>query len=439
MLGIGGMRALAALGIEPTVCHMNEGHSAFLALERIRAADGGAAAVLRRGARGWPRRATSSRRTRRCRPATTCFPPVPDGSTTSRATAAGSGSTATSSWPWAARTRTDQDEPFCMAVLALRLAHVATASASCTARCRARCGRTSGRACRTSEVPISHDHQRRPLPSLDLARDGGSSTTATSAPRWSESRPTTERLGAGRAHPGRGAVAHARAAPRAPGGLRPRPAAATSSSGAARRRPRSTTPTEVLDPEALTIGFARRFATYKRAHADLPRPRAAGSHPERHGAAGADHLRRQGAPARRRRQGADPPDRPPRPPGADFRRRIVFLEDYDMNVARYLVQGVDVWLNTPRRPLEASGTSGMKAAANGGLNLSIARRLVGRGWKATTSRRSAGRSAGRGVRRPRLPGRGRGRGALRPAREGDRAAVLRPRRATACRAAGSRA
>ena len=51
--------------------------------------------------------------------------------------------------------------------------------------------------------------------------------------------------------------------------------------------------------------------------------------------------------------------------------RIVFLEDYDMNVARYLVQGVDVWLNTPRRPLEASGTSGMKVGANGGLNLSI--------------------------------------------------------------------
>ncbi|MFQ3594424.1 MAG: alpha-glucan family phosphorylase, partial [Gemmataceae bacterium] len=55
----------------------------------------------------------------------------------------------------------------------------------------------------------------------------------------------------------------------------------------------------------------------------------------------------------------------------EFRRRMVFLEDYDINVCRYLVQGVDVWLNNPRRPLEASGTSGMKVAANGGLNLSI--------------------------------------------------------------------
>src|SRR5262249_45058582 len=55
----------------------------------------------------------------------------------------------------------------------------------------------------------------------------------------------------------------------------------------------------------------------------------------------------------------------------EFRRRLVFLEDYDMNVCRYLVQGVDVWLNNPRRPLEASGTSGMKVAVNGGLNLSV--------------------------------------------------------------------
>src|SRR5207248_5082520 len=55
----------------------------------------------------------------------------------------------------------------------------------------------------------------------------------------------------------------------------------------------------------------------------------------------------------------------------EFRRRIVFLEDYDMNVARYLDQGIDVWLNNPRRPLEASGTSGMKVCCNGGLNLSI--------------------------------------------------------------------
>ncbi len=127
---------------------------------------------------------------------------------------------------------------------------------------------------------------------------------------------------------------------------------------------------EVLDPEALTIGFARRFATYKRGtllFRNLDRLAAiinnkdrpvqilfAGkAHPKDHG--GKELIAEILQFARR----------------PEFRRRVVFIEDYDMKVARYLLQGVDVWLNNPRRPLEASGTSGMKAAANGGLNLSI--------------------------------------------------------------------
>ena len=125
----------------------------------------------------------------------------------------------------------------------------------------------------------------------------------------------------------------------------------------------------LLDPRALTIGFARRFATYKRAVlilSDLDRLRAVLADPERpvqlvfagkaHPAdrAGQDVIRRlflltQG----------------------EFRGKIVFLEDYDMEVARMMVQGCDVWLNTPRRPQEASGTSGQKSPVNGGINLSI--------------------------------------------------------------------
>ena len=125
----------------------------------------------------------------------------------------------------------------------------------------------------------------------------------------------------------------------------------------------------LLDPRALTIGFARRFATYKRAVlvlSDLDRLRAMLSDPERpvqlvfagkaHPAdrAGQDVIRRlflltQG----------------------EFRGKIVFLEDYDMEVARMMVQGCDVWLNTPRRPQEASGTSGQKCPINGGINCSI--------------------------------------------------------------------
>src|SRR5262249_19180524 len=126
----------------------------------------------------------------------------------------------------------------------------------------------------------------------------------------------------------------------------------------------------VLDPETLTIGFARRFATYKRATLFLHDP---------------DRLRRMLLDPRRPIQlviagKAHPQDDLGKvlirqvfqfAQGEDIRHRIVFLEDYDMRVTGRMVQGVDVWLNTPRRPMEASGTSGMKVLPNGGLNLSI--------------------------------------------------------------------
>ena len=127
---------------------------------------------------------------------------------------------------------------------------------------------------------------------------------------------------------------------------------------------------EVLDPDRLTLGFARRFATYKRGtllFRDPERLIRILNHPERpvqiiyagkaHPADdhGKDFIRQIAHFCKRE----------------EFRHHLVFVEDYDMNVARYLVQGVDVWLNTPRRPLEASGTSGMKAAVNGVLNLSV--------------------------------------------------------------------
>ncbi|MCX7047710.1 MAG: alpha-glucan family phosphorylase [Candidatus Sumerlaeota bacterium] len=126
----------------------------------------------------------------------------------------------------------------------------------------------------------------------------------------------------------------------------------------------------ILNPHALTLGFARRFATYKRGDLLFTDP---------------DRLARILHNAERPVQiifagKAHPQDNP----GKEmikriyhyaneerFRQHIVFLEDYDINVARYMVQGCDVWINNPRRPLEASGTSGMKAAANGVLNLSV--------------------------------------------------------------------
>lgn len=126
----------------------------------------------------------------------------------------------------------------------------------------------------------------------------------------------------------------------------------------------------ILDPEILTIGFARRFATYKRANLilrDLERLKKIINHPERPVQiifAGKSH------PADNHgqdviRQIYNVSQMP------EFRRRIVLLENYDINIARHLVSGVDVWLNTPRRPYEASGTSGQKVAVNGGINLSI--------------------------------------------------------------------
>jgi len=126
---------------------------------------------------------------------------------------------------------------------------------------------------------------------------------------------------------------------------------------------------EVLDPEALTIGFARRFAGYKRGNLLLKDPRrlinlltnqdrpiqfifAGKAHPK--DTEGKDIIRQIIHFANQN----------------NVRRRVVFLEDYNIDIARFLVRGVDVWLNNPRRPMEASGTSGMKAAVNGVLNMS---------------------------------------------------------------------
>jgi starch phosphorylase len=135
----------------------------------------------------------------------------------------------------------------------------------------------------------------------------------------------------------------------------------------------------VFDPAILTIGFARRFATYKRAHlvfSDI------------------DRLARLVWDSERPVQvvfagKAHPADRPGqgviqeifgRSRSPKLRGRVFILEDYDIRIARFLVQGVDVWLNNPRRPLEASGTSGMKAAANGVVNVSVLDGWWDEGW-----------------------------------------------------------
>ena len=147
----------------------------------------------------------------------------------------------------------------------------------------------------------------------------------------------------------------------------------------------------ILDPQILTIGFGRRFATYKRATLVLSQ-------------------------VERMAKICNDPDRPVQfvfagkahpadKPGKEFIRtianlrndprfanRFVFIEDYDINVCRHMIQGVDVWLNNPRRPLEASGTSGMKAVLNGGLNLSVLD-----GWRAEAYDGTNGFAIGKGT------------------------------------------
>lgn len=127
---------------------------------------------------------------------------------------------------------------------------------------------------------------------------------------------------------------------------------------------------DVFDPNALTIGFARRFAPYKRGtllltdERRLKRLLLSGERPVQVVISGKAHPLDDGGKHLIQQLvhlAADP----------EVRDRFVFIEDYDIEVARHLVQGCDVWLNNPRRPMEASGTSGMKAALNGVLNLSI--------------------------------------------------------------------
>jgi alpha-glucan phosphorylase-like protein len=160
------------------------------------------------------------------------------------------------------------------------------------------------------------------------------------------------------------------------GVLRPRPVAQLARHGG----PSTLEELEgILDPSILTLGFARRFATYKRASlifSDL------------------DRLARLVWDADRPVQlifagKAHPADRPGqgviqeifgRSRSSRLRGRVFILEDYDIRIARFLVQGVDVWLNNPRRPLEASGTSGMKAAINGVINLSVLDGWWDEGW-----------------------------------------------------------
>jgi starch phosphorylase len=364
LLGVGGTRALDALGLAPEVFHINEGHAGFLALERIRRA------IVEEGL-------SFSEAKSAIRPGGlfTTHTPVPAGidrfprELMERYFAS-----------WCREVGVSMDElmdlghepgtpeggVFNLAVMSLQLAGQSNGVAKLHGAVSRRMFSGVWPGLPVEEVPIgsvTNGVHARTFVSREMsdllerhiggdwpeapARTWAAVGEAPDAEVWTVRRLGRERL-----------VRYAR--------RRLRQAGLAKGIGEAQLAWTD----HALDPNALTIGFARRFATYKRADLMLRDP---------------ERLRRllldDGRPVQIVIAGkAHPADNPGKEllqrvatftTDLDLRHRLVFLEDYDISVAKMLVAGADVWLNNPLRPLEACGTSGMKAALNGALNFSI--------------------------------------------------------------------
>jgi starch phosphorylase len=363
VLGIGGMRALEALGIQPSVFHMNEGHSAFLALERIRMAMSEHSIPF-----SVARELTSAGNV------FTTHTSVPAGIDRFPLYLMDHYFTAYFQSLGLSRDDflrlgrgNDGEDSFCMAILALHLAAKANGVSKLHGQVSRGMWQYLWPQTPVEEVPITSVSNGIHPPSW-LSQDVGSLLLRYLGPRWAD-RPyehtAWERV---RRIPDEELWrTHERRRERLVAMARERLRQQSERRGGTPKELESAV--EALNPEVLTIGFARRVATYKRLlflTADperLSRILNHPTHPVQILFAGKAHPRdnpgkeliRQLVHFARRE---------------DMRRRIVFLEDYDISLARYLVQGVDVWLNNPRSLEEASGTSGMKAAMNGALNLS---------------------------------------------------------------------
>ena len=366
LLGIGGLRAIRAMGITPGVFHLNEGHSGFAVLEAIRS---------RMEEEGTTFQKTVPRVARQV--VFTTHTPVPaghdrfDSGLIEEHLGPLRDALGLSHDELMALGREDapnSQEQFCMTVLGLKLSHRANAVSALHGEVSRQMwtGLYSGKP--EDEVPIGHI------------------TNGVHVPTWlapQMSRLYDRHLGAGwQEHSGEARIwesienvddgelweTHLNLKSHLLDFVRHRAMGQAERRGEDRDRVLSLG--RVLSPDALTIGFARRFATYKRANlilADIDRLAALINDPNRPVQfvfAGKAHPRdepgkrvlQQIAEMMRDRQFAD---------------KLVFVEDYNINVGRHFVQGVDVWLNNPRRPLEASGTSGQKVVLNGGLNLSV--------------------------------------------------------------------
>ena len=366
ILGVGGVRVLDRLGLNPTVYHMNEGHSAFLAIERLRM-------LMEKENLSFAQACEASTASNVFTTHTPVpagidiFPPHlmdkyfghyynPLGISRHEFLALGRANTY------------DEGESFNMAILAIHLANYTNGVSRLHGKVARSMWQNLWPNVPQDEIPIDHITNGVHTPSW-VSRDMAELYDRYLGPNWRED-PSDQTVWQGvneipdgelwRTHERRRErlVAVARRKLRQQLENRGAPPADIAQAS------------EVLDPKALTIGFARRFATYKRAtliFRDVERLARIVNDPERPVQiifAGKAHPRdTQGKELIRQIVHISRRD--------EFRQRIVFLENYDMNLARYILQGVDVWLNNPRRPREASGTSGMKAAANGTLNLSI--------------------------------------------------------------------
>ena len=365
LLGIGGWRLLVALGIQPEVCHLNDGHAAFAVLERARSfmQDTSqpfdvALAVTRAGNLFTTHTAVAAGFDR--------FAPDLIEQYLRRYSEERLGISFHDLLALGRQNPDDSSEPFNMAYLAIRGSGAVNGVSRLHGEVSRRLFEPLFPRWPADEVPVGYVTNGVHVPSWDSAAADDLWTEACGKDRWlgptehleHEIRQISDaRLWQLRTTSTKSLVEYAR------GRLSRQLTASGASSEAISEAE------HLFDPNALTLGFARRFATYKRPNLLLHDPERLlrlltnPEHPVQLILAGKAHPADQAGQALIQewmhfiRQ-------------PEARPHVMFLSDYDMQLTERLVQGVDVWLNTPRRPWEASGTSGMKVLTNGGVNLS---------------------------------------------------------------------
>jgi len=390
VLGIGGWRLLEMLGIDCPVCHLNEGHAAFAVLERARH-------YMEHSMDHSGQAFHMALRTTRAGNLFTTHTPVAAGfdrftpdlfALYFREMAQEYGVELDDLLALGRLNADDRSEPFNMAYLAVRGAGAVNGVSRLHGEVSRRIFQPLFPHWPQAEVPVSYVTNGIHVPSWDSAVADALWTDACGKSRWRGTldavetnlrQLSDEKLWRFRAE-GRQRLIEF---------LRQRQVRQHRGRGAAQARIRKCG--EILDPDALTLGFARRFAEYKRPNLLLHDPQRLvqlltnRDRPVQLVIAGKAHPK-DTVGKRMLRQWQDFLE------SNGMHERVVFVEDYDLGVAEQLTQGVDVWINTPRRPWEASGTSGMKVLVNGGLNLSELD-----GWWAEAYRPELGWALGDGL------------------------------------------